>query len=168
MVDGDGRAGAGAGGMSGGNECGGGGLSRVRKRASVVVLVMLVMQFVPLNRFGRAPERRRAPFPDHVRVLMRRSCDQCHSNRTVWGVAGLVAPVSWVVAGVVERGRGALNVSEWWNMEPERQRLAMATLYRVFRLHGEHWKLYYRLVPDARPEEAAMERAARWSLIGGE
>jgi Haem-binding domain len=60
---------------------------------------------------------------DHPAVsVIQRSCNDCHSHRTVWPWYSHVAPVSWLVASDVNRGRKALNFSEWSGYPPEQQR----------------------------------------------
>jgi len=44
-----------------------------------------------------------------VAAVLSRSCNDCHSNRTVWPWYSHVAPASWLVVSDVNRGRKALN-----------------------------------------------------------
>lgn len=48
-----------------------------------------------------------------VMTALIRSCNDCHSNRTIWPWYSHVAPASWLVAWDVKQGRKALNFSEW-------------------------------------------------------
>src|SRR5215475_15640323 len=48
-----------------------------------------------------------------VAIVLARSCNDCHSNRTVWPWYSHLAPASWLVVSDVNRGRKALNFSEW-------------------------------------------------------
>jgi hypothetical protein len=45
--------------------------------------------------------------------LLDRSCGDCHSNLIVWHWYTRVAPVSWLMAYGVTKGRKAVNFSEW-------------------------------------------------------
>lgn len=45
--------------------------------------------------------------------ILNRSCDDCHSNRTVWPWYSEVAPSSWLVASDVNGARRRMNLSEW-------------------------------------------------------
>lgn len=54
-----------------------------------------------------------APVDPAVAALLNRSCNDCHSNATVWPWYSNVAPVSWLVVSDVNRGRQALNWSDW-------------------------------------------------------
>lgn len=46
-------------------------------------------------------------------AVLERSCNDCHSNRTVWPWYSQVAPVSWLLTRDVNEGRHDLNFSEW-------------------------------------------------------
>jgi len=48
-----------------------------------------------------------------VAAILERSCNDCHSNRTVWPWYTGLAPISWLVAYDVREGRRELNFSEW-------------------------------------------------------
>lgn len=45
--------------------------------------------------------------------LARAACYDCHSNETEWPWYSKVAPMSWLVQRDVDRGRAAVNFSEW-------------------------------------------------------
>ena len=48
-----------------------------------------------------------------TRDLVKRTCFDCHSNKTSWPWYSNVAPVSWLVQNDVDEGREHLNFSEW-------------------------------------------------------
>ena len=50
------------------------------------------------------------------------ACSDCHSNDTVWRWYTGIAPLSWLMAYSVKKGRKAVNFSEWASYQPERQR----------------------------------------------
>lgn len=59
-------------------------------------------------------------------AVLDRSCRDCHSNRTVWPWYTQVAPVSWLMAYAVTKGRKTINFSEWGGYSPEQQRALLA------------------------------------------
>ena len=77
--------------------------------------VFVVLQAVPYGRdHDNPPVRADAPWPsDEARQLARAACYDCHSNETEWPWYSNVAPMSWLVQRDVDRGRAALNFSEW-------------------------------------------------------
>src|SRR5215467_1820965 len=58
------------------------------------------------------------PLDPAVHSTFARSCNDCHSNRTVWPWYTGVAPASWLVVSDVNRGRKALNLSNWAGYTP--------------------------------------------------
>ena len=55
----------------------------------------------------------RLPIDPVVDSMLIRSCNDCHSNLTVWPWYTNVAPASWLIVSDVRRGRAELNFSEW-------------------------------------------------------
>ena len=53
------------------------------------------------------------PPPAPVATLLRTSCFDCHSDETVWPWYSHIAPLSWLVADDVVKGRARLNFSDW-------------------------------------------------------
>ncbi|MEP6742968.1 MAG: heme-binding domain-containing protein [bacterium] len=95
------------------------------------VLVLLVCAFV-LIQFYRPAKTNPAIDPSRtieaqlhvtpeVSAIMDRSCNDCHSNKSRWPWYSNVAPVSWLVIGDVNDGRGAMNFSEWGNYDKDKQ-----------------------------------------------
>lgn len=78
--------------------------------AAVVALVAI--QLVPVDRTN-PPVESEVPAPPEVREVLRRACYDCHSNESVWPWYSRVAPVSWLVAHDVQKGREELNFSTW-------------------------------------------------------
>src|SRR5262249_41357394 len=58
-------------------------------------------------------------------AVLDRACSDCHSNATVWPWYTQIAPVSWLMAYGVKKGRSAVNFSEWAQYQPEQQRVLL-------------------------------------------
>src|ERR1700722_20010540 len=56
-----------------------------------------------------------------VQSTFDRSCNDCHSNRTIWPWYSHVAPMSWLVASDVKDGRRHVNFSEWGSYPAEKR-----------------------------------------------
>ena len=59
-------------------------------------------------------------------AVLQRACGDCHSNDTVWPSYARIAPVSWLMAYGVSKGREAVNFSEWGGYTPDMQRLLLS------------------------------------------
>ncbi|HEY3024980.1 MAG TPA: heme-binding domain-containing protein [Pyrinomonadaceae bacterium] len=62
-----------------------------------------------------------AQMTPQVASILARSCNDCHSNKTVWPWYTNVAPVSWFIVDHVNEGRSNLNLSEWGRYDQRRQ-----------------------------------------------
>jgi hypothetical protein len=91
------------------------------KRLSGALLMMVVLiQLVPAPyRIEPGPAasgdsiQEDPSVPGAVKSILRRSCMDCHSEQTRIPWYGRVAPVSWMLARDVEKGRAAMNLSRW-------------------------------------------------------
>jgi Haem-binding domain len=63
----------------------------------------------------------RTQMTPQVAEILTRSCNDCHSNKTVWPWYTNVAPISWWLSNHVNSGRHILNYSEWGRLERDRQ-----------------------------------------------
>ncbi len=90
-----------------------------RKKAAIFLGSMAILfvgiQLVPYGRDHQNPARRAEPpwNTPRTRELFFRACADCHSNETVWPWYSHVAPVSWLVARDVAKGRREMNLSAW-------------------------------------------------------
>ena len=88
------------------------------KLAIVAVTVFVGLQAIPVDRRNPPVEPSRTIFgsealPSTVEMVLRRSCQDCHSNQTRWPWYSHVAPISWIVAHDVHAARRQMNFSEW-------------------------------------------------------
>ena len=80
--------------------------------AALCAALFLAIQFVPVDR-ENPPVEADVMASAQVKVILRRSCYDCHSNETRWPWYSRIAPVSWWVVKHVEKGRADLNFSHW-------------------------------------------------------
>jgi hypothetical protein len=80
-----------------------------------LALLFVLVQFIPYGRDHTNPPVTKEPAWDspQTRAFAVGACYDCHSNETKWPWYTNIAPVSWLVQGDVDSGRGALNFSEW-------------------------------------------------------
>lgn len=98
-----------------------------------------------------------------VASLLARSCNDCHSNRTEWPWYSGVAPASWLVVSDVNRGRKALNLSEWSTYKTEAQQKHLAEVCKEVS-EGEMPVLPYKLAhPGAKLTKADVAMICEWT-----
>ena len=62
------------------------------------------------------------PVPENLRAILKRSCNDCHSNETVYPWYSNITPFSWLLAVHIEEGRHELNFSVWNTYSAKKKR----------------------------------------------
>ena len=84
----------------------------------VVLGILVLIQFFPStpNKATAASPNditTKYSVPDHVQVILKRSCYDCHSNTTSYPWYASVQPVGWWLNHHIEEGKRELNFSEF-------------------------------------------------------
>ncbi|MCX8062213.1 MAG: heme-binding domain-containing protein [Anaerolineales bacterium] len=131
------------------------------------LFVFLALQFVPYGRNHTNPPAIAEPNWDspRTRAYFFRACADCHSNETVWPWYSHIAPISWLIQRDVDRGRAALNVSEWGVQRNEGEDAAELVQSGEMPL-----PIYLPLHPEARlsPQEKQAFIQGLVATFGGE
>jgi hypothetical protein len=94
--------------------------------AGGVALVFVAIQFVdPGYKFPVSkPEENLMVVqnvPTQISSLLKRSCNDCHSNETAYPWYSRIAPLSWEMSEHIILGREELNFSEWKSYSKKKQ-----------------------------------------------
>jgi hypothetical protein len=91
----------------------------MKKVLYAIVILLVIIQFIPAN----LPEVslnnpndlivNNIDIPEDVKLILRTSCYDCHSNETHYPWYSYVAPVSFLVSRDTKVGREELNFSNW-------------------------------------------------------
>ena len=92
---------------------------RIIRVGMVIVAIgaalFLLIQIIPIG-----PQRTNPPVvaepkwdSPQTRALAKRACFDCHGNEIKWPWYSRIAPVSWLLANDVLKGRAAFNFSDW-------------------------------------------------------
>jgi hypothetical protein len=108
--------------------------------------------------------------PDNVQTILKRSCYDCHSNHTVWPWYTNIAPVSWLVADDVKRGRAKMNFSEWGKLSVSKQEKKLTDICDEITESEMPPKNYLLVHPDAKLTQQDKDLLCGWvrSLGAGE
>lgn len=104
----------------------------IMKKALKVIVVVLFVAFVAIQ-FYRPDMTNPAvvagqnleattQVPENVEQILMRSCNDCHTNTTVYPWYSKISPTSWFLANHIKDGRQHLNFSEWTAYETSRRR----------------------------------------------
>lgn len=84
-----------------------------------IVIVFAVLQFIPRTKKNNNPTLTENDFsvtnnpPLAIQNILKKSCNDCHSNNTVYPWYAHIQPVAWWLGDHVEQGKKELNFSEF-------------------------------------------------------
>jgi Haem-binding domain len=140
----------------------------VKRLGLAGVAMLLACQFVTVDRGNPPVDPSKDLYatgtvPADVRAILRRSCDDCHSNETRWPWYSYVAPVSWLVAFDVREGREDLSFSKWGSYSDETKEQKLRAICRRVR-QGEMPDGKYTLIHrGAHLSDADRQALCRWT-----
>lgn len=90
----------------------------VKAALLVLVLGFVVIQFFGIDRTNPAVDRAQTleatvNVPPDIQLIMGRSCNDCHSNQTLYPWYSYIQPSGWFLKNHVDDGRRHLNFSVW-------------------------------------------------------
>jgi cytochrome c551/c552 len=134
----------------------------IAKAGLILAAGLVVIQFVPVERVS-PPVEGAVQVPADLKAVLARSCYDCHSNETVWPWYSRIAPVSWLIAEDVKKGRVELNFSIWDQYNERRKARKLKEIVKQV----EHSKMpqwyYVALHPDAKLSASDKEIILKWA-----
>ena len=88
-----------------------------------LIALFIFIQLVPVDRENPSSDSKselKAPY--EIKAILKNSCFDCHSNQTHWPFYSYIAPVSWLIAKDVKKGRTELNFSEWDKLSEKKRK----------------------------------------------
>jgi hypothetical protein len=134
---------------------------------AIVVGAALAMQLIRPERSNPGFDERKsfdaaAGADGEVLSLIRSACYDCHSHETRWPWYSHVAPVMWLVAIDVKRGRSELNFSEWGTLSADRRDILLYDIREEISSGDMPPGTYVLLHAEAKLTEADKETVLDW------
>lgn len=101
----------------------------LKKIFSGLVLSFILIQFYRPEKTNPVVEGKSINAPADVAAILARSCNDCHSNNTMWPWYTNIAPVSFFTINHVNEGRKELNFSEWETYTEKRKMRKFKEIY---------------------------------------
>jgi len=132
------------------------------RAAATALVVAVAIQFIPVKRTN-PPVQFEVDAPGPVKKILERACYDCHSNHTRWPWYSRVAPVSWLVANDVRRGRKEVNFTDWPTFDFEAQDHLMAEIAKQVDRGKMPLPMYIVLHSDAMLTPAERQVVVSWA-----
>ena len=144
------------------------GKTQLKRIVLALALLMILVQLLPVDISNPTVQPANSIYaveavPDNVRAIFDSSCNNCHSNQTRWPWYSHVAPLSWIVAHDVHRGRSLMNFSVWGTYTQKKRDEKLEDICDQL-MNGDMPDGKYLLVHrNARLSEEQKENVCRWT-----
>ena len=101
--------------------------------AVILFLAFIAIQFIRPD-FTNPPIAQdqtlsaKTQIPENVDAIFKRSCNDCHSNTTVYPWYSYIQPSAWFLKDHIDEGRHEVNFSEWGTYQANKQRRKLAEI----------------------------------------
>ena len=133
-----------------------------------ISLIVAVIQLIRPERFNPSVNAAQTihtglALDPAVSATLARSCNDCHSNLTVWPWYSNIAPVSWAVVYDVRRGRRDLNFSEWGLYPAEKQQQLLKEICEQVSDKEMPGSIYTLMHPMAKLSDTDIRSICVWT-----
>lgn len=148
----------------------------IKRSILLLLAVAVLIQFIrpaPNRSAGIAADdlTRHFGVPDSVRHILQRSCNDCHSNNTIYPWYDRIQPVAWWLNNHIKHGKHSLNFSIFASYPKSRQIKKLKAISSQVREGGMPLDSYLWihkdaiLNPDEKTELIQWADALRDSLV---
>ncbi|MGI8668664.1 MAG: heme-binding domain-containing protein [Aridibacter sp.] len=101
--------------------------------------------------------------PENIEAIFNRSCNDCHSNKTVYPWYSNVAPISWKLVEHIEEGRDEMNFSKWGTYSKERKQRKLEKICEEVEAGEMPHNQYLWLHWDAKLSDEQIKILCNWT-----
>lgn len=144
-------------------------MKRVLKWIAIGIAVIFVaIQFVRIDKANPPIDPSKTientmNVPADVQQILARSCNDCHSNKSVYPWYSNVAPVSWWLKDHIDEARRELNVSEWGTYTNKKKEHKLEEICSETRSHAMPLPSYLWVHGDAALTESDINTLCTWT-----
>lgn len=132
------------------------------------VLFLLLQAIQPVRNSGIASGENDitqvVPVPDPVLSILKTSCFDCHSNRTVYPWYGNISPFNWWLAFHVEEGKQDVNFSIFGQYAAERQRETLEAIANSIKANEMPLPSYLWMHKEAILTDRQKQLLVEWAV----
>ena len=133
---------------------------------AILLVILVIIQFIPpkLPPNSSVPENIQVQnASNEVMTILKTSCFDCHSNQTVYRWYAHVAPVSFLIARDVSKGREALNFSDWNTYNKRKLVRKLGDIKEQITKKEMPMKIYTLMHPNTKLNQAQILLITDWT-----
>lgn len=130
--------------------------------------VFVIIQFIPSGKQANQPVSGQDIFemqeiPSEVGIILKNACYDCHSQSVKYPWYSYVAPVSWLVAQDVNRGREHLDFGKWGELSKRDKIKVLGEIAEEVEDENMPMQIYVNMHSEADLIEKQRELIINWS-----
>jgi hypothetical protein len=136
--------------------------------AIVLVVAFIAIQFIrpdftnPPLVAGQTLEEN-IQVPENVKAILKTSCNDCHSNTTVYPWYSYIQPSASFLKGHIDDGRKELNFSDWKTYDAKKQRRKLAEVCEEIQAKMMPLPSYLWIHWDAKLSDEQVKTICDWT-----
>ena len=140
----------------------------VKKILVVLLITLVAIQFFQPTKNQSAGEQANAvakayPVPQEVADILKASCNDCHSNNTVYPWYNNIQPVAWWLKNHVDEGKKEINFDEFASYTPKRARKKMKEIITQIKDDEMPLNSYLWIHKNAKLSDAQKQTVINWA-----
>lgn len=104
--------------------------------------------------------------PENVQAILNRSCNDCHTNETVYPWYSKIQPGAWFLADHIKEGRSELNLSLWNTYQPKRKKRKLEEICEQVESKEMPLPSYLWIHRDAAMSDEDIKTLCDWAKSG--
>ncbi len=130
--------------------------------------VFIILQFIPYGRPVNQPVAGNdllevTETPDEVKVLLKNTCYDCHSQKVAFPWYSKVAPVSWLVSSDIKEGREHLDFGIWKDYSKKEKLKLLDKIGDEVSEGNMPLKIYLAMHKEARLSQEQRDQVTQWA-----
>jgi hypothetical protein len=103
------------------------------------------------------------PVPDNLKEILKKSCNDCHSDNTIYPWYFAIQPVAWWMQDHVNEGKRELNFSEFASYSPKEQFHKMKSIVKQIKEGEMPLDSYLWIHKDSKLSEYQNALIMKWA-----
>lgn len=136
----------------------------MKKKLFYLVLFLLLIQIIrpTKNRDEVVVSDNVINAPENIQNLLKRSCNDCHSNNTNYDWYHNIAPISWIVAMHIKDGKKHVNFDAWGTYNKDQKKHIIKDLKKSIETREMPLVGYLKVHPETVVSEQEYKELLDW------
>ena len=141
----------------------------MKKVIYIIIILLILIQFIPAGLPDITNDNpndlltNNTEIPEDVKLILKTSCYDCHSNETYYPWYSYVAPISFLVSRDTKVGREELNFSDWESYKKTDKAGALDGISDAVAEGEMPMKIFTLIHRDATLSDAENEIIVNWA-----